>query len=146
MNTTTAAIPVTDLASIVIAAVNQVLNGDPFEDSTGKALDALKQLGYGRCAVCREPGTPDTLEKINNGPSFACRDQKACLRRQMEQELAGQLIYTRSAIAAYRDPEYDLDTAAVAETLASRLTLIDHLLARLGVDGAELHPELEEQS
>lgn len=114
-----------------------------WDSLTDDVTGALKQLGYGRCAYCRQPGGPDTLEVINRAPSFACKDQKACLRRQTEAELGRLLAGARELIAEVNGHASLYDLSKVARPLATKVKLIDHLLARLGVAGAELHPELE---
>ena len=81
---------------------------------------------------------------INPAPSFACRDQKACLRRQCEAELSRQLTATRELAGKRYTMIGDGKGDEFARRLADNFKLVDHLLARLGTPGAELHPDLED--
>lgn len=149
--TTTADTTAQDLPAVVAQVTKTLLDmastHGPLPESfnmTRAAEAELKQLGYGHCAYCCHPGGPDTLEVINKAPSFACREQKACLRRQCEAELSRLLAGARDLVAQTSGPVNHYDLAKVARPLAAKVTRIEHLLARLGVAGAELHPELED--
>jgi hypothetical protein len=135
-STATETVQVAGLSALVTQVVDRLL-GVSGVDPSAAVTAALKELGYGHCAYCRQSGGPDTLELINQGPSFGCRDLKACKHRLYEAELSSQLGTARNLVA-------NLDQPLAVPALASTVTLIDHLLARLGVSGAELHPELED--